>query len=70
MKCEKCGNLVKRTLADNCVSRMKLYKTVAYYCDACDEIFIVDKYKDVLDKSKYDGELEWLRKQNPNIKNI
>ena len=68
MFCEKCGKLVKRTLSDNCVSRIKRYKTVAYYCDYCDEIFIIDKYKSAIDKHKYDDELLWLRKQNPNLK--
>lgn len=65
MKCEKCNNLVKRTLADNCVSRFKFYKTVAYYCDHCDKIYILERYKDVIAENKYDGELEWLRDQNP-----
>ena len=67
MNCEKCGNPVKRTLSDNCVSRIKLYKKVAYYCDFCDEIFILAKYKNVLDKHKYDDELTWLREQNPRL---
>ena len=61
MKCERCGNVAKRTLSDNCVGKLKLYKTVAYYCDFCDEIFIVEKYKAILDKHAYDGELTWLR---------
>ena len=68
MKCEKCENLVKRKLTDRCVSRIKRYKNVAYYCNYCDEIFILDKYKDVIDKHKYDGELNWLREQNPRLK--
>ena len=68
MNCEKCGERTIRTLADNCVSKLKLYKTVAYYCDDCDELFVIDKYKDVIDKHKYDGELPWLREQNPKIK--
>jgi len=68
MNCEKCGNPVKRTLSDNCVSRIKLYTKVAYYCDVCDEIYILDKYKSVIDKHKYDDELVWLREQNPNLK--
>lgn len=60
---------IKKTLVDNCVSRLKLYKTVAYYCDHCDKIYILEKYKEIIDESKYDGELEWLRKQNPYLKN-
>jgi len=68
VNCEKCGERTIRTLADNCVSKLKLYKTVAYYCDDCDELFVIDKYKDVIDKHKYDGELPWLREQNPKIK--
>ena len=67
MKCEKCENTVKRILFDNCVSRIKRYKPVAYYCDFCDEIFIIDKYKEIFDKHKYDNELVWLRKQNPSL---
>ena len=69
MNCEKCSAKVKQTLSDNCVSRINRYKTVAYYCDFCDEIFILDKYKAVIDKHKYDNELTWLREQNPNINN-
>jgi len=68
MKCEKCGNAVEKTLADNCVGITKLYKKVAYYCDFCDEIFIIDKYKNAIDKHKYNGELVWLRECNPHIK--
>ncbi|MDQ0360769.1 hypothetical protein [Breznakia pachnodae] len=68
MKCEKCASLIKRTLADNCVSKINRYKTVAYYCDTCDEIFILEKYKNVIDKHKYDKDLTWLREQNPNLK--
>ena len=67
LNCEKCGARVKRTLSDNCVSKSRLYKKVAYYCDFCDEIFIFDQYKSMLDKHKYDAELVWLRKQNPNM---
>ena len=67
MNCEKCKNLIKRTLCDNCVSRIKRYKVVAYYCDYCDEIFILKKYKNILDQHQYDDELEWLRQQNPNL---
>jgi len=61
MKCEKCGTAVTKTLSDNCVSRVGRHKTTAYYCGHCDEIFILDKYKDIIDKHKYDGELSWLR---------
>lgn len=68
MNCEKCKNPIKKTLVDNCVSRLKLYKTVAYYCDYCDKIYILEKYREIIDESKYDGELEWLRKQNPYLK--
>ena len=67
MVCEQCGSFVKRTLADNSVSRIKRYKTVAYYCDTCDEIHVIDKYKDRIDPHKFDGEYEWLRAQNPNL---
>ncbi|WP_294667495.1 hypothetical protein [uncultured Fusobacterium sp.] len=65
MKCKNCNNLVKRTLSDNCVSRFKFYKTVAYYYDHCDKIYILEKYKDVIAENKYDSELEWLRDENP-----
>jgi hypothetical protein len=68
MNCEKCGSLVKRTLSDNSIGIIKRYKTVAYYCDLCDEIFILEKYKDMIDKHKFDNELTWLREQNPNLK--
>ena len=67
MNCERCNAPVKRTLADNTVTKIKRYVTAAYYCDACDRIFILDKYKDVLDAHKFDGELSWLREQNPNL---
>jgi len=69
MVCEKCGNPARQTLGDTCVSQIGLYKTVAYYCDQCDAIFIIGKYKDVIDGHKYDGELQWLRDQNPLLKN-
>lgn len=70
MNCEKCNSPVKRTLSDNCVSKFGLYKKVAYYCDLCDEIFIIEKYKSIIEKSKYDGELVWLREQNPHRKKM
>lgn len=66
MNCEKCGETVKRTLADK-VGMLGRYKTVAYYCDSCDEIFILDKYKQSIPKEKFDGELGWLREQNPHL---
>jgi len=69
MTCERCNATVKRTLADNTVSRIGRYKTAAYYCDACDRIFIIDNYKSMLDPHKFDGELPWLREQNPNLNN-
>jgi len=61
MKCERCEQTVKQTLSDRCVSRIKRYKTVAYYCDRCDKIFILDKYKDIINPHKYDDDLTWLR---------
>jgi len=67
MKCEKCEKTIKKTLADNCVSRINRWKTVAYYCNFCDEIFILTKYKDIIHKHKYDDELTWFREQNPNL---
>lgn len=67
MNCEKCGATVKQVLSDNCVSRIKRYKPVAYYCDSCDEIFIMEQYRELIDKHKYDSELSWLRQQNPNL---
>ena len=69
MKCEKCGQPVTKTLSDNCVSKIKRYQTVAYYCSHCDEILILDKYKDVLPAGKYDQELTWLRSESREIKN-
>jgi len=68
MKCENCGNLIRRTFSDNCVSKWNLYKKVAYYCDHCDKIFIFGKYKDIIDIHKYDGEYKWCREQNPFLK--
>ena len=68
MKCEKCNQRVKQTLVDNSVSIIGRYITVAYYCDACDEIFIIEKYKDKIDKHKFDDEYSWLREQNNQLK--
>jgi len=65
MTCERCGATVKNTLADNSISRIGRYKTAAYYCGSCDKIFVLDKYKDILDVHKFDSEYEWLREQNP-----
>lgn len=65
MKCEKCGSLIRQTLSDKCVSRFGLYKKVAYYCNHCDEIFILEKYRDIIPKNKYEDELVWLRETNP-----
>ena len=65
MNCQKCGYPITRTLADNTVSLIKRYVTAAYYCDACDAIFVLDKNKDKFDERKFDGELPWLREQNP-----
>gem|GEM_PF-1412562 len=64
MKCKQCGKTAAQTLSDNCASRIGRYKTVAYYCETCDKIFILDKYKDKIDAHKYDEEYTWLRAQS------
>ena len=47
-----------------------MYRKVAYYCNYCDETFILEKYKSVIDVKQHDGEFAWLCAKNVTEQNL